>query len=111
MKTSSAKAKGRRLSQLVKEVLIEWAPDLSEKDIQVTPSSVNGPDLYLSPRALEIYNYAIECKCQEKIQIWSAYEQAVGNALDNQIPILVFSRNRSRPLVCIDLDNFLKVSR
>ena len=99
------------MAQLVKDTLIAWAPDLSERDIQVTPSSVNGPDLYLSPAALDVYNYAIECKCQEKIQIWAAYEQAESHAKDGQIPLLIFNSNRTKPLVAIDLENFLKVTR
>jgi hypothetical protein len=111
VKTSSAKAKGRRLCSLVRAKFLEWAPDLAGENIVVTPSGVTGPDLYLSPEAKKIYNYAVEAKCQEALNIWSAIEQAKTHVKGDEIPIVVFARNRTEPQVCLSLDDFLKLTR
>jgi hypothetical protein len=111
MKTSSAKAKGRRLASKVREELLEWAPDLSERDIQITPSGLNGPDLYFSPRAEDVYPLVLECKNQEKINIWASIEQSESHVRDGLIPVLAFSRNHAEVMVCLKLENFLKLIR
>jgi hypothetical protein len=112
MKTSSAKAKGRRLAQRVRDALLSWAPDLASDDIQVTSSSVGGEDLRLSPRAREIYPYAIECKNQEKLNVWEAIKQADSHINGcGHIPLVVFARNHSKDYVVVELEKFLKVTR
>lgn len=111
MKTSSAKAKGRRLCALVRAKLLEWAKDIEGGDIQVTASGCTGPDLYLSPRAKQVYNYAIECKMQESLNIWSAIAQSKTHVKGDEVPIVVFARNRTEPHVCLSLDDFLKLTR
>ena len=111
MKTSSAKQKGRRLASKVRESLLQWAPDLNEGDIHVTPSGVTGPDLYLSPLALKTYPFAIECKNQEAINIWASIKQSESHVKTDEIPVLVFSRNHAEVMVCLKLENFLKLVR
>lgn len=111
MKTSSCKAKGRRAAQYIRDKFLEWCPDLQADDIVVTPSGVTGPDLHLSPKAREVYNYAVESKCQEALNFWTAFEQAKSHVKGDEIPILVASRNRTKPVVVIDLEDFLKLTR
>ena len=111
MLTSSAKAKGRRLCAKVKEILHEWAPDLQDKDIRVTPSGVNGPDLQFSPRAEEVYPLAFECKNQEKLNVWKSLEQAESHHEEGTYPILAFSRNRSKVYVAMEIEHFLRLIR
>jgi hypothetical protein len=112
MKTSSAKQKGRRLCQQVKETLLEWAPDLKPDDIQVTSSGAPGEDLKLSPAARVIYPMCWEMKNVERLNVWEAYEQAESHATGtDNIPVLCFSRNRSEPMVALKLKNFLKLIR
>ncbi|MFN7262226.1 MAG: hypothetical protein ACK5UJ_00280 [Pseudobdellovibrionaceae bacterium] len=113
MKTSSAKAKGRRLAQAVKDALLMWAPDkLRVDDIQVVSSGVPGKDLLLSPAAQEIYPLAIECKNQETLNIWKALAQAFSNASQHEFPVVCFSRNREgRVYIAMDLQHFLKLIR
>lgn len=111
MKTSSCKAKGRRLSQSVKDTLLSWAPDLHPDDIVVTPSGVNGPDVMLSPAAKSTYPFAIECKNTEAINVWKAFEQAKSHVTGDLTPLLVFSRNRSDVMVCLRFEDFLKLVR
>ena len=76
MLTSSAKAKGRRACQKLREELLKAFPELQPKDIRVTPSGVTGEDLLLSPKAEQVFPYVVEVKCQERLNVWKALEQA-----------------------------------
>lgn len=110
MKTSSAKQKGRRLALLVREMLLSWAPDLDQSDIRVTSSGAGGEDVPMSKAARDVYPISIECKNCEKTDPWAWYEQAKDNAGDH-IPTVIFSRNRSEPMVMIKFEHFLKLIR
>lgn len=109
MKTSSAKAKGARLSKKVRELILKFFPSLEEDDIRITPSGVNGPDLQLSPRAKSLFGYAVECKNVEKLNVWKALEQAEENKDVLTDPLLVFSRNRSKEYAVIELEKFVEL--
>lgn len=109
MKTSSAKAKGRRACQEVVEKLYARAPHLLPGDIEVTSSGVTGEDIKLSPAARAFYPFAFECKNQESIQIWAAFEQAKRHAKPGQIPLLAYKRNKSELMVSLTLDDFLRI--
>lgn len=111
MSPKAAKAKGRRLSSYVRAKFLEWAPDLSGDNIVVTPSSVNGPDIYLSPEAKKIYNYTIECKMQERLSIHEALAQSQSHVKGDETPLLVFSRNRSDVFVALKLEDFLRLTQ
>lgn len=110
MKASSAKAKGRRCCQDAKEALLAHSPQLKDDDIQVRSSGANGEDLMFSPFAREIYPFSIECKNSEKINVWAAYDQACSNCKEHT-PILIFKRNRSKLMVSLTLDDFLKLTK
>jgi hypothetical protein len=111
MKTSSAKAKGRRLSQAVKDAFHIAFPDLQSDDIVVTPSGVTGSDLHLSPKAQEVLPFVVECKNHEKLNIWDALAQSETHVKkESDIPITCFTRNRAgKVFVALDLNNFLKL--
>ncbi|NRA68739.1 MAG: hypothetical protein HRU19_29920, partial [Pseudobacteriovorax sp.] len=51
MKTSSAKAKGRRAAAELKALILYYYPSLTEDDVRLTPSGLNGPDILLSAEA------------------------------------------------------------
>ena len=107
MKTSSAKAKGRRASQQVRQLLLKFAPHLKPDDVRVTPSGVTGEDVQLSPLARESYPFAIECKNVEKLNIWAAIEQAKSHVGDAEyFPQLYFTRNRAKLYMCMEAKHF-----
>lgn len=108
MRTSSAKAKGRRAVQELRESLLAAFPILQDDDIRVTPSGVTGEDLWLSPVARALLPFVFEVKNQESIQIWSALEQAEQHARGtSHTPVLAFKRNRSRMYVALSMDDFV----
>ena len=110
MKTSSAKSKGRRCSQELKDLLLKHAPHLENDDIIVTPSGVTGPDVMLSPLAKKFYPITSECKNVEALNIWKALEQSESHAKNTQLePILFFKRNRTKLYACLDAEQLVKL--
>ena len=105
MKTSSAKAKGRRLQQKFMQLLIEKL-DIDPEDIESRSMGAGGEDLIMSKAARTKFPYSVECKNQEKLNIWSAWDQANSNRGIYE-PIVVIKRNGVPPLVVLEAENFL----
>ena len=105
MKTQSRKAKGRRLQQQFMQLLIEKL-DIDSEDIESRSMGAGGEDLIMSKAARTKFPYSIECKNQESLNIWKAWEQANGNKGLYE-PLVVIKKNGVRPLVVLDAENFL----
>ena len=109
MKTSSAKAKGRKLQDLVRDKLLEKFKNyLEEDDIKSAIMGETGEDIKLSPAAKRKIPYSFECKNQERLNLWSSLEQAEENS-SKRTPVLVFKRNRSKVYATIELSKFIKL--
>ena len=109
MKTSSGKAKGRRLQNKIRDVLLEHFSDkLEPDDVKVAIMGESGEDIKLSPAARKIIPYSIECKNQEKLSIWEALNQAEENSGDYP-PVLIFKRNRSKTYAVINIEKFIEL--
>ena len=106
MKTRSAKNKGKRLQNTVRDVLLETFDTLEPDDIKSAIMGDSGEDIQLSPAARKPIPYSIECKNQEKLNIWSALEQAEGNKGVSK-PVLIFKRNRSKTYAVLELEDFV----
>ena len=112
MKTSSAKAKGRRCSQEVKELILSsFKGELKPDDIIVTSSGETGVDLKLSPLAQELFPFAVECKNVEKLNIWEALKQTESHLKDGSevIPALFFKRNRTGLYAALPAEVFVRL--
>ena len=112
MKTSSAKAKGRKLQDWVKNKLIEYLDEdhTHELDKEITTAIMgeNGADVKLSSMCEHLFPFSIECKNQEKINIWESYKQADENSKDYE-PVVVLKRNNHKPLVLVDATYFVEL--
>ena len=109
MKTRSGKAKGRRLQNKIRDLLLEHFSDkLEPDDVKGAIMGESGEDIKLSPAARKLIPYSFECKNQEKLSIWSSLEQAAENSGDYP-PVLIFKRNRSKTYVTIELEEFMKL--
>ena len=107
MKTSSGKAKGRRLQNKVRDVLLEHFSDkLEPDDIRTAIMGETGEDIKLSPAARREIPFSFECKNQEKINIWESLKQSEENSGDYP-PVLVFKRNRSKTYVVLEIEDFI----
>ena len=109
MKTSSAKAKGRNLQKWVVEKLIEHL-HADKEDLESRPMGSSGEDVIMGKETRQKFSYSIECKNQEKLNVWDAYEQATANCKGYE-PIVVMKKNRKKPLVVIDAEAFFKLHK
>ena len=109
MRTQSKKAKGRRLQQWVRDLLIEKL-EVHPEDIESRSMGAGGEDLIMSRSAREKFPYSIECKNQESLNIWKSYEQAQQNS-GNYEPIVILKRNNVKPLVLVDADYFVELHK
>jgi len=107
MKTQSAKAKGRRLQQWVRDKLVEEL-DVHPEDIESRSMGAGGEDLIMARAAREKFPYSIECKNVEKLNVWEAYTQAESNSGDYE-PIVVMKKNGKKPLVVVDAEYFVRL--
>lgn len=108
MKPQSAKQKGRKHQQSVRDKFLHAAPELDNKDIRSVPMGVSGEDLWMSTKAEEIYPYSVECKNVEKLNVWQAIKQAEDEAKKNgKIPLVAFTKNKEDTYVAIPIEEFL----
>lgn len=106
--TQSAKAKGRKVQQLVRDALLKLFPNLEPDDIKSVSMGASGEDILLSPAARKKIPYSIECKSRSKIGIYAMYEQAEANSGKHE-PLLIIKADRKKPLAVVDMDHFMKL--
>ena len=106
MKTQSRKAKGRRLQQKFMQLLIEKL-EIDPEDIESRSMGAGGEDLIMSKAARQKFPFSVECKNQERLNVWSAWEQAKGNRGIYE-PLVVIKKNGVDPLVVLDAKIFME---
>ena len=109
MRPQSAKAKGRLFQQWVRDMLIEER-NIHPEDIESRSMGAGGEDLIMARDARQKFPFSIECKNQEKLNVYEAYAQACANSGD-PAPILFMKKNRKKPLVVLDAEWFIKNCR
>ena len=119
MRPQSAKAKGRRLQQEVRDAVLAAFPQLKPDDVRSTSMGAGGADLLLSPAAQWVFPFYVECKNQESLNIWAALEQAEMGAfkdslvfdrpISHSIPLVVFRRNATKPYVAFAFNDFMEL--
>ena len=117
MKAASAKAKGRKLQDYIRDLLrlkfiTEWTlmPRLEPDDIKCQIMGVSGEDIVLSPAAKKLIPYSFECKNQEKINVWKALEQAESNC-EERTPVVMIKRNRSKVYAVMEAEEWINLIR
>jgi hypothetical protein len=107
--TASKKAKARELQkEVASDIRAKF--HLPEEDVLSKPMGSGGVDVIMSRAALDKFPFAIECKSQEKLNIWDAFEQCKDNAVvAKQTPLLVFKRNRSELMIAMRWEDFLNL--
>lgn len=111
MKTSSCKAKGRRLQKAVVEAILGSFPHLTSRDVQSTSMGATGADVLLSEAAYKCVPAYFECKNQEANKsLIKAWEQAKSHTkLLCDKAILVLSANNSPTLAVVELDHIMNM--
>jgi len=108
MKPRSAKNKGKRLQNKVRDLILEKFNQLEPDDVRSITMGDSGEDILLSPAARKLFPFSVECKNQESLNIWSAIEQAENNS-GNHIPLVIFKRNRTKTYAVLEFDKLLKL--
>jgi len=109
MKPQSAKSKGRKFQQWVRDILIEQL-DIHPEDIESRSMGAAGEDIMMARSARNLFPFSIECKNQQSLNIWKAYEQAEENSGDYE-PIVFLKRNNTKPMVLVDAEYFVKLHK
>lgn len=106
--TSSAKAKGRKAQQTVRDKLLAAYPALEPDDIKSIAMGQSGNDIELSPAARKLIPYAFEVKARAKVAlIYDALEQAQAGDKHDLTAVAVIKADRKKPVVVVDLDHFI----
>ena len=114
MKPASAKQKGRRLQQRVRDAILEAFPSLHPDDVRSTSMGASGADLQLSRAAFAVFPYRPEIKNVESLNIWKALAQAAAHGLRDtppSAPLVVFSRNGEDVFATLPLPELLFLLR
>lgn len=106
IKPSSAKAKGRRLQQLVRDKILALFPALTDQDVRSTGMGQSGEDIQMASQARRLFPYSVECKAQKNIAIYKFVDQCDANCPTNAEPLIVIKADRRKPLAVLDLDHF-----
>ena len=109
MKPRSAKNKGKRLQNTVRDLILEkFNSKLEPDDVRSITMGDAGEDILLSPAARRLFPFSVECKAQESLSIWSALQQAESNA-GKHTPLVIFKRNRSKTYAVLEFKELLKL--
>lgn len=115
----SAKAKGRKLQQLVANKISEVLdiPAGKDKDIESRPGCQNGVDIILHGKAKEWFNWNVECKDHNSLNLKTSIAQAKANSEEDRPWLLVVKRShrkkdeRIEPVVIMDLNDWFEMFR
>ena len=108
MKPRTAKNKGKRLQNKVRDIILEKFDKLEPDDVRSITMGDSGEDILLSPAARRLFPFSVECKNQEKLNIWEALDQAEGNS-GKHTPLVIFKRNRSKTYAVLEFKELLKL--
>jgi hypothetical protein len=118
VRPQSAKAKGRRLQQEVRDAVLEAFKSLQHGDVESTSMGAGGMDLKLSPFARHKFPFYTECKNVESLNLWKAFTQAQDGAAAYLAktgiilePLVVTRKNSTKPVVVVRLEYFLSLLR
>ena len=108
IRTQSAKAKGRKLQQWVRDKLLALHPELEPDDIKSTAMGQSGSDIQLSPLARKSIPLAFECKSHKAFSVYKILDQARDGAHPDCEPVVILKQDRSKPLALVDAEYFLE---
>lgn len=109
MKPQSAKAKGRRLQQDIRDLILGTFPELQPDDVRSTSMGAGGEDIQLSPAARRFLPIQIECKNKGKSAVHTMYNQAKEHG--DYEPVLIVKQNHDKALAVVDASFFFGLLR
>ena len=111
MKTSSVKAKGRRLQHYVRDKILEiFSEHLTKDDVRSTAMGQGGEDIQLSSYGRFWFPFSVECKARKTFSVYSHYDQSLQNA-EGSKPLVVIKADRREPLAIMRFTDFMELLR
>ena len=110
MKPQSAKAKGRILQKWFADLLVNTL-NLNPLDVESRPMGSQGEDIFLGSESRKKFPLSVECKNQEAVNVWKAYEQCSSNTSKNVESLVIIKRNKSKPLALVDAEYFINLHK
>jgi len=110
IKTQSAKNKGRRLQQHLRDRIYYYFPWLTEGDVESRSMGASGTDLVLSPLARRTIPISFECKKTKKTPSLAELKQAREGAYGNTLAGVVWcphGAGHQKSMIMFDLEDFL----
>ena len=98
----NSRDKGARYERKIAQMLREYGYK-AERGCQHA-GGVDSPDVKHNMKGIHI-----EAKNVEALNIWKALEQSERDAGADEMPIVVFRRNRSKDYVAMQFDDFMKL--
>jgi hypothetical protein len=113
MKTRSRKTKGKRGQNKARLALVEFFKEfgLKDGDFLGVPAGIPGTDVVLSPKAQRLFNYDVEVKNHERLNIWDAIIQSRNRLIGDLKSIIFFTRNREKMYVTLEMEDFFNIYR
>ena len=84
---------------------------MDPEDIESRPMGSSGEDLIMGVQNKKLFPYSIECKNQEAVNVWKAYEQCSSNTSKNVESLVIIKRNKSKPLALVDAEYFINLHK
>jgi len=109
MKTSSRKAKGRRLQGEIVQTILKHIPSLGQMDVRPAIMGESGVDIKLSTEGVRLFPFSVEAKNHEKINIWKSISQSESNSIPNTTPLLVFRKNNSKTYCVLGFETLMNI--
>lgn len=110
MKPQSAKAKGRNLQKMVRDMILKAFTSLTDRDVRSTSMGAGGADVTLSQKAFEVFPYSIECKWKQSLKgLYDAYDQAATHG--DGTPVLFVKNNHREVLAVVTAEHFFNLVR
>lgn len=110
IKTHSAKAKGRKLQNYIRDTILEKFPQLGEGDVESCSMGNSGVDIKMSPLAKQILPISIEAKKTKKTPARAELRQSEANKYKNTVAAVVWCPHGSgmdKSMIMFDLNDFL----
>jgi hypothetical protein len=115
---ASAKGKGRKLQQDVRDAILAAFTVLEPDDVRSTSMGAGGEDVQLSPAARRVFPFTVECKQRAEHAVYTFMDQAAAHGMKERAagklgyePLVVVRADRRKALAVIDLDFFMEMAR
>ena len=105
----NAKQKGNRFERAVAKIINKMFDNANTKRTPLSGGmDFKGDIICLNPDSI-ISRFSIECKNQEKAQVWKWLAQARNDCERYKEPLLVFTKNHEDIYAALPFDNFLNI--